>query len=325
MDDFKRWSAKGTLSPLTAQFAEVSSKRAHTSSVGSFTISRFIVALLGMLTAEHEAMDISTLMSSGFLGVSQTVMRLAGTAPTVGDQDKHYDPVSPDGIPYLRPRCGGEEQEEGDISNMIHIGTRVMRGPDWKWGDQDGSTPGKGTIVSELGSDYWIRVRWDTGAVNSYRMIKGAKYDLTVAPEVEPKNKEAESRDAPIDAELRVGMPIPYPAQDMASSLLLQSSICLLRSVVVAIGIHANQLPQYSFTALSKLLHYIMKCAKSKSGSLPNGSLATGVLINFLLCSCSQGLCDECGGFTGTPDVGHAGAVEGRVLTGWLCTGLLQP
>lgn len=246
--------------------ASASKNQPPTTSVGVFSISRFIVAYLGMLTTEHEAVDISVLTNSGFLGLSQTVLRLAGTAPT-SENSEDYEAVGPDGIPYLRPSCG--EQEDDDITNTIGIGTRVVRGPDWKWGDQDGPLPSEGSVVSELGSDYWIRVRWDSGTINSYRMTKDRKYDLTLAPsELEPKTKGGENKDAPQDTELTIGMPTPYPAHDMGTSLLLQSSVCLLRSVVVAVGIHSRQLPRSSFSLLAKLLHYIMECAKNISKSL---------------------------------------------------------
>ena len=29
-----------------------------------------------------------------------------------------------------------QEMEGGEVSNLIKIGSRVMRGPDWKWDDQ---------------------------------------------------------------------------------------------------------------------------------------------------------------------------------------------
>lgn len=29
-------------------------------------------------------------------------------------------------------------------------GARIVRGPDWKWRDQDGNPPGEGTISGEL-------------------------------------------------------------------------------------------------------------------------------------------------------------------------------
>lgn len=231
-----------------------------TSTVGVFTTSRFIIALLGMLTSEHDAVDISALIDNGFLGLSQTVMRLAGTAPS--ENDELYEEIGPDRIPYLRRRTG--DQEENDIMNRIQIGTRIVQGPDWKWGDQDGPAPSEGTVISELGSDNWIRVRWDTGAINSYRMTKDNKYDLTLAPsELEPKTK-GESKDVLPDAKLTVGMATPFPAEDMATSLILQSSVCLLRSVVVAFGIHSHRLPQFTSSVVSRFLHHIMQCAKQK-------------------------------------------------------------
>lgn len=50
---------------------------------------------------------------------------------------------------------------------QMKVGTRVVRGPDWKWYDQDGG--GIGTVISELAEDGWIRIQWATGDMNSYR------------------------------------------------------------------------------------------------------------------------------------------------------------
>ena len=36
-------------------------------------------------------------------------------------------------------------------------------------------------MIGELGEDGWIRVQWDTGSTNSYRMGKEGKYDLKLA------------------------------------------------------------------------------------------------------------------------------------------------
>ena len=46
---------------------------------------------------------------------------------------------------------------------------------------QDGPPPGLGRVIGELGEDGWIRVQWDTGSTNSYRMGKEGKYDLKLA------------------------------------------------------------------------------------------------------------------------------------------------
>lgn len=36
------------------------------------------------------------------------------------------------------------------IMKRLHIGTRVVRGVDWKWRDQDGNPPVTGTVIGEL-------------------------------------------------------------------------------------------------------------------------------------------------------------------------------
>ena len=47
-------------------------------SVGCLPVSRFILATLGMLTSEHHANNISLLLNSGLLALTQTVLRLIG-------------------------------------------------------------------------------------------------------------------------------------------------------------------------------------------------------------------------------------------------------
>ena len=50
-----------------------------------------------------------------------------------------------------------------------------------------------------------MRIRWDNGAVNSYRMGENDRYDLTLAPsELQPKAKERETKDEPEDADISI-------------------------------------------------------------------------------------------------------------------------
>ncbi|RWS12697.1 E3 ubiquitin-protein ligase HERC2-like protein [Dinothrombium tinctorium] len=67
------------------------------------------------------------------------------------------------------------------LAAFMKVGTRVVRGTDWKWGDQDGPSPSEGTVISDLGDDGWVRVKWDNGTTNSYRMGKEGKYDIKLA------------------------------------------------------------------------------------------------------------------------------------------------
>lgn len=42
-----------------------------------------------------------------------------------------------------------------DLTKLMKIGTRVVRGVDWKWGEQDGPS-GEGRIISEVGDDGYV-------------------------------------------------------------------------------------------------------------------------------------------------------------------------
>ena len=71
--------------------------------------------------------------------------------------------------------------------NDFSIGMRVVRGPDWKWGDQDkyNGQPGEGliTAVGSDGDDNWATVCWDDGEERySYRVgAEDGKFDLALA------------------------------------------------------------------------------------------------------------------------------------------------
>lgn len=67
----------------------------------------------------------------------------------------------------------------------IKIGDRVVRGPDWKWGSQDGVEGSTGTVerVSTWGGvpGSGVTVRWDkTQRVNTYRWGAESCYDLVI-------------------------------------------------------------------------------------------------------------------------------------------------
>jgi len=48
------------------------------------------------------------------------------------------------------------------------IGYRVVRGPDWKWGNQDGGEGHVGTVRSFENSEE-VLVLWDNGTAANYR------------------------------------------------------------------------------------------------------------------------------------------------------------
>ena len=67
----------------------------------------------------------------------------------------------------------------------VQIGLRVVRGPDWEWGDQDGGEGHVGTVVevgkrSNDGGIDAVVVQWDCGERRKYRCGLENKYDLRV-------------------------------------------------------------------------------------------------------------------------------------------------
>jgi hypothetical protein len=75
----------------------------------------------------------------------------------------------------------------------LHEGQKVVRGPDWKWGNQDGfdedsGVPAVGVVLAMKGSG-WCKVRWASSIQETYRVgAEGGKYD--VIPLDMPKPRE---------------------------------------------------------------------------------------------------------------------------------------
>ena len=97
----------------------------------------------------------------------------------------------------------------------VLVGTRVVRGPDWTWGDQDGGEGHVGTVAEALRADRAglvdggcpgpcvATVQWDCGNRCRYRCGVGDSYDLRV-----------------IDS-APAGMIVPFPANQCVLFVLL--------------------------------------------------------------------------------------------------------
>ena len=46
---------------------------------------------------------------------------------------------------------------------MIRVGMRVVRGPNWRWGDQDSGEGHIGTVTKNDAGDKCVAVEWDKG------------------------------------------------------------------------------------------------------------------------------------------------------------------
>ncbi|GIQ83851.1 hypothetical protein KIPB_005244, partial [Kipferlia bialata] len=68
-------------------------------------------------------------------------------------------------------------------ADRLRVGAKVLRGPDWKWGNQDGAegeeTPTPGTVLRRDGTGM-VRVEWADGSLNVYR-ASDPDFDLVYA------------------------------------------------------------------------------------------------------------------------------------------------
>ena len=71
----------------------------------------------------------------------------------------------------------------------VKVGLRVVRGPDWKWGNQDGGEGHLGTVVEVKAEETpsegqatgrAVMVQWDSGSRCNYRCGIQGQYDLRV-------------------------------------------------------------------------------------------------------------------------------------------------
>ncbi|XP_052280953.1 uncharacterized protein LOC127878468 [Dreissena polymorpha] len=73
---------------------------------------------------------------------------------------------------------------ESNCKTLPIIGSRVRRGPDWKWDYQDSN--GVGTVVGHWNNETWVTVEWDTKLPDGnlgYRYGEG-RFDLLIVDEV---------------------------------------------------------------------------------------------------------------------------------------------
>lgn len=64
-------------------------------------------------------------------------------------------------------------------------GLKVVRGPDWGWGNQDGGKGCIGEIIERNLSTGWTTVLWSNGYKRGYRIGVEGKYDLALANEAD--------------------------------------------------------------------------------------------------------------------------------------------
>uniref|UniRef100_A0A2K5EKP2 E3 ubiquitin-protein ligase MIB2 n=1 Tax=Aotus nancymaae TaxID=37293 RepID=A0A2K5EKP2_AOTNA len=88
------------------------------------------------------------------------------------------------GMPSAHRSRAASPTMDPDPQAGVQVGMRVVRGVDWKWGQQDGGEGGVGTVV-ELGRhgspstpDRTVVVQWDQGTRTNYRAGYQGAHDL---------------------------------------------------------------------------------------------------------------------------------------------------
>jgi E3 ubiquitin-protein ligase mind-bomb len=70
----------------------------------------------------------------------------------------------------------------------MSVGIRVVRGPDWSYGDKDGGEGHVGSVVA-VSLDNTCQVVWDNGHENKCNIGKGGKKDLRIVDNAPAGNK----------------------------------------------------------------------------------------------------------------------------------------
>ncbi|XP_043274810.1 E3 ubiquitin-protein ligase HERC2 isoform X2 [Venturia canescens] len=253
--------------------------------------ARFLLTILGMLTNHHHANEIGLIVNSGLLSSILTLLRQIG--PSIkGESPRQKDATAIYEDAIQKSKSPAVQLTGLELASLMKTGTRVVRGVDWKWGDQDGPPPGEGRVIGELGEDGWIRVQWDNGTTNSYRMGKEGKYDLKLAELPAPQESDSDE-DSPVDTNKTV----VDPSREIhPTTYLKKASTSLLRIILLSCGSNADNIEPSAITIIASVLRGIMsavnKTDTSMSSQLAREHHETWATLGFLKSiATSQSLC----------------------------------
>ncbi|XP_017782464.1 PREDICTED: E3 ubiquitin-protein ligase HERC2 isoform X2 [Nicrophorus vespilloides] len=228
--------------------------------LGTYTLlrdiprARMLLAILGMLASNHYLpMELSPLINSGVVSSVLALLRQTGCDQSIVRKVSEFYVLYADMVETSKPKTSSLSGPE--LAALMKLGVRVIRGTDWKWGDQDGPPPSEGRVIGEIGDDGWVRVEWANGTTNSYRMGKEGKYDLTLATPPSPVSSETDSEEV-----TDTGSHIIKDNQLI--KFLRDSSINFLRNIAISAGLAKGNLDPSTIHGLSSLF-----CSTLKSGN----------------------------------------------------------
>uniref|UniRef100_A0A2K6C1R5 E3 ubiquitin-protein ligase MIB2 n=1 Tax=Macaca nemestrina TaxID=9545 RepID=A0A2K6C1R5_MACNE len=144
---------------------------------GSLARCRPFSRLMGWKPSEARGQSQSLQAS----GLQPKSLKAAGRATGRPDRSRAARPTMD---PSAHRSRAAPPNMDPDPQAGVQVGMRVVRGVDWKWGQQDGGEGGVGTVV-ELGRhgspstpDRTVVVQWDQGTRTNYRAGYQGAHDL---------------------------------------------------------------------------------------------------------------------------------------------------
>lgn len=111
--------------------------------LGTYTIlrdvprARMLLAILGMLTSGYYvATELNSLINSGVISSVLTLLNQTSFDQTTLKKNNECYVLYADTIENHKPKTSALAGSE--LAALMKLGTRVVRGADWKWGDQVG-------------------------------------------------------------------------------------------------------------------------------------------------------------------------------------------
>ena len=229
-------------------------------SVGCLSEARFLLMYTSLLTSDHQPSSLSALANSGLIALLQTLLQLAGP-----------DQADSEAVPEEEMQVVLTSQKRKNTSTLAEMaaaikpGCRVVRGPNWKWHEQDGPPPSRGTVISELGEDGWVRVQWDCGNTNSYRMGKASCYDLMLVEMTPGPDNDEEDDASEIGSSLE---PLKQASNRHPTALLKRAAMTLLSTCMLSFGLHGAHAQTNAVSTMCGHLRRIVQGANGQHTGL---------------------------------------------------------
>lgn len=109
--------------------------------LGTYTLlrdvprARMLLAVLGLLASNYYvAVELTPLVNSGVISSVLALLRQTGCDQSVLRKASEFYVLYADMVENLKPKTSSLSGSE--LAALMKLGTRVVRGADWKWGDQ---------------------------------------------------------------------------------------------------------------------------------------------------------------------------------------------